>query len=377
MSQGETSDAPNPMPRGLLILLGLAAATVTVAGMKAAAGIIGPAFLALVLMITVYPIRTWLRVKGAPGWLCSLLTILTVYVILGVMLLALVVSLGRLAVLATTYGPQLDGLSQSVGSWLEARGVGATQVDAMVSGLDTGRLFSLTTSLFSGILGIMSNLVFVVTLTLFLGFDAARFPVLLADGRLERPAVVDALVSFSAGTRTYFGVSAAFGLAVAAIDTVFLSLMGVPGALVWGVLAFVTNFIPNIGFVIGVVPPAAMAFLDGGTETMIVVIVVYCATNFVIQSIIQPMFVGDALGISTTLTFLSLVFWAFVLGPLGAVLAIPLTLLVKALLVDVDPRSRWLVPLLSGQPSEPDVESATDVRTVVARRRALRTGPGH
>ena len=107
------------------------------------------------------------------------------------------------------------------------------------------------------------------------------------------------------------------------------------------------------------------------------VIVVYCATNFVIQSIIQPMFVGDALGISTTLTFLSLVFWAFVLGPLGAVLAIPLTLLVKALLVDVDPRSRWLVPLLSGQPSEPDVESATDVRTVVTRRRALRARPGH
>ena len=88
---------------------------------------------------------------------------------------------------------------------------------------------------------------------------------------------------------------------------------------------------------------------------MFAVIAVYCVLNFIIQSVIQPRFVGDAVGLSTTLTFLSLVVWAWVLGPLGALLAVPLTLLVKALLVDADPRSRWLVPLLSNTKA-PDPE---------------------
>jgi hypothetical protein len=81
---------------------------------------------------------------------------------------------------------------------------------------------------------------------------------------------------------------------------------------------------------------------------MLWVIVAYSVVNFVIQSIIQPKVVGDAVGLSTTLTFLSLVFWAWILGPLGAVLAIPLSLLVKALLLDVDPSTRWLGGLISG-----------------------------
>ena len=83
---------------------------------------------------------------------------------------------------------------------------------------------------------------------------------------------------------------------------------------------------------------------------MLAVIVLYSVINFVIQSIIQPKFQADALGLTTTLTFLALVFWAWVLGPLGAILALPLTLLLKALFVDVDPRARWLAPLLSGVP---------------------------
>jgi predicted PurR-regulated permease PerM len=85
---------------------------------------------------------------------------------------------------------------------------------------------------------------------------------------------------------------------------------------------------------------------------MVAVIVAYCVINFILQSVIQPKFVGDAVGLSTSITFLSLVFWAFVLGPLGALLAVPLTLLVKAVLVDADPRNAWLAPLLSSKPVE-------------------------
>ncbi len=147
------------------------------------------------------------------------------------------------------------------------------------------------------------------------------------------------------------GVSAGFGFIVAVIDGVALWIMDVPGAFVWAVLAFVTNFIPNIGFVIGVIPPAFIALLDSGPGLMVAVIVVYSVVNFLIQSVIQPRVVGDAVGLSPTLTFLSLVFWTWVVGPLGALLAVPLSLLTKALLVEADPRARWALPLISGKPA--------------------------
>ena len=159
------------------------------------------------------------------------------------------------------------------------------------------------------------------------------------------------------------GVSASFGLVVAVIDGVALYLLDVPGAFVWAVLAFVTNFIPNIGFIIGVIPPALIALLDSGPGLMVTVIVVYSVINFVIQSIIQPRVVGDSVGLSPTLTFLSLVFWTWVIGPVGALLAVPFSLLTKALLVEADPRGRWALPLISGKPeTEPPPEPEQPAR---------------
>ena len=160
------------------------------------------------------------------------------------------------------------------------------------------------------------------------------------------------------GIRRYWLVTTVFGLIVALLDGVVLLILGVSLPLVWIVLAFITNYIPNVGFVIGVVPPALLGLLSGGPRLMITVIVVYSVINFVIQSVIQPKYVGDAVDLSLTLTFLSLVFWAWVIGPLGALLAIPLTLMVKALLVDIDPASRWVGSLLSSgaPPDEPAAE---------------------
>jgi AI-2 transport protein TqsA len=348
----EVTERRPVLPRGLLILLGFAAATITVGGLKAIGGLLGPAFLAIVLMITVFPIRGWLVRHRIPGWLATALTILAVYGVLIAMIVALVVSIGRLAALVPTYTPQINDAVDHIARWLSDMGVKREQVNAVKDSLDFGKIFGYATSLLKGILGVLSNAFFIATLVLFIGFDIARFPAHLLSAREHRPAVVDALISFAAGTRKYFAVSAGFGLVVAVIDYVALVIMGVPAALVWGVLSFVTNFIPNIGFVIGLVPPAALALLEGGPKLMIAVIIVYCVANVLIQSVIQPKIVGDALGLSATLTFLSLVFWAWVLGPLGALLAIPMTLLAKALLVDVDPQARWVIPLLSGNPVE-------------------------
>jgi AI-2 transport protein TqsA len=159
-----------------------------------------------------------------------------------------------------------------------------------------------------------------------------------------------ALADFASGTRKYLVVTTVFGLIVAVLDTVALWIIGVPLAVTWGLLSFITNYIPNIGFVLGLIPPALLGLLQGGWGMAAAVIVVYCLLNVIVQSVIQPRFVGDSVGLSVTVTFVALFFWAWLIGGIGAILAIPLTLLGKALLVDVDPGAGWADAFLRDRP---------------------------
>jgi predicted PurR-regulated permease PerM len=283
---------------------------------------------------------------------------LTVYAFLLAFALALVVATAEFATLLPTYKDELASTVKDVTGWLKSFGVDEAQIKTIASSFDVGRLADLVTDVLTGLLGVLSNLFFIVTLLLFLAVDGAWFPRRLGDTPTERGPLVSALVKFSNGTRSYLVVSTVFGLIVAVIDTGVLWVMGIPAPLLWGLLAFITNYIPNIGFIIGLVPVAVLGLLEGGVGLMLGVIAVYCLVNVVIQSVIQPKVVGDAVGLSATLTFLSLVFWAWVLGPLGALLAIPLSLLVKALLVDIDPSTRWLNPLIGDSTSVPGAEPA-------------------
>jgi AI-2 transport protein TqsA len=356
-----TTTASDPerraLPRGLVILLSLAAVTIVVAGMRGASSLIGPALLALVLTIAAHPLRRWLD-RAMPSWLASLVCILVVYVLVVGLAFSVVVSTARFASLLGDYEDEFNKWVTDFADKLHDWGVSASQLHALTSSLDLAKLAEFLTSILSGALGVVSNLVFILTLVLFMTVDASQFPRILRNARGTRPDLVAALDSYAASTRSYLIVSTAFGLIVAVIDTVALAILDVPAPLVWGLLAFLTNYIPNIGFIVGLVPPAILALLDGGLGKMIWVIVVYSLINVVIQSVIQPKVVGDTVGLSTTLTFLSLVFWSWVLGPLGAILAIPLSLLVKAVLVDADPGSRWLDPLVANNDHGPAAEAA-------------------
>jgi len=150
-----------------------------------------------------------------------------------------------------------------------------------------------------------------------------------------------------------------FGLIVAALDAGALWLIGIPLPILWGLLSFITNYIPNIGFILGLIPPALLGLLEGGPGTLLLVIVVYGVLNFDVQTVIQPKFVGETADISVTVTMLALVFWGWVLGPLGALLAIPLTLLTKAVFVDIDPATRWIDALITSKVVDPDEQPAS------------------
>nr|WP_296772442.1 AI-2E family transporter [Rhodococcus sp. (in: high G+C Gram-positive bacteria)] len=345
------------LPRGVIVLVGLAALVVCVAGTRAFASVVGPTFLALMLTVAVHPFPEWLRRKGVPGWLATIAAIVAVYSILLSLVFALVLSTARLATLLPTYADDFDDLVVHLQNMLADNGIGPDQIQGLLSDLDAGTVFGLIDGLLEGVLGVLSNLVFVLVLLLFMAVDGSSYSARMTALVRSRADIAGALTSFSSGTRTYLVVSTVFGLIVAVIDTGALWAMGIPLPILWGLLSFITNYIPNIGFVVGLVPPALLALLEGGPTLMIAVIAVYSIVNVVIQSIIQPKFVGDAVGLSVTLTFLSLVFWSWVLGPLGAILAIPLTLMAKAFLVDIDPATRWADVLLSGgAPTTPDAD---------------------
>jgi len=315
--------------------------------------IVGPVFLALVLTIAVSPLRRLLVRRGAKGWFATLVALVTVIVFLLGLAAALAFSVAQLATLLPDYQDKVGELVGDARGWLADRGIGAQQLEAAVQTLDLGRLFDLLQGWLTGLLGIFSDLTFIVVVLFFMGLDAAGFSQRLREAAPVRPELVAALTDFARGTTRYLVVSTAFGLIVAAVDVAVLYLLDIPLPWLWGLLAFITNYIPNVGFVIGVIPPALLGLLDGGWSTMLWVIAAYSVINFIIQSIIQPKVVGDAVGLSTTLTFLSLVFWAWVIGPLGAVLAIPLSLLVKALLLDAEPSAQWITALISGAPNTP------------------------
>ena len=366
---------PDTLPRGLLILLGLAAATVAVAGMRAVSGILAPTVLALVLAIAADPLRSAVSRRGAPRWVGTLLVLAVVYVGLLALCASLLLAGARFATLVPQYQDELSELVNGLQPRLESLGIGSEQTDAILDSIDLSRVAGFVTALLSAVLSLASSLAFVLALVLFMCLDADAFRRHLGRVRSARTGFVTALESFATGTRSYLLVSTAFGLVVAVLDTALLYAVGVPGALLWGLLAFVTNYIPNIGFVLGLVPPALLALLEGGPDLMLVVIVLYSSINVLIQSVIQPKLVGDAVGISASVTFLSLVVWSWIMGPLGAVLAVPLTLLVKALLVDVDvdPGTRWVSGLI-GAPL--DDEEQPEVAGEADGGRHLAAGPG-
>jgi len=343
--------------RTITLLVGAAALVIIIAGLKSTSHIVGPLMLALALTIVFHPLRLRLE-RRLPVWAASIVVLIAAYLLILGLTLALLVAVGRLAVLIPSYASESTDFAAGISDWLSSLGVGAAQAEAMVEGFDIGKIVDVATSVLSSSLSVLSNLFFIVTLLLFLAFDAAHVSRLAEGAREHHQNLVDALGSFARGTRTYLGVSAIFGLIVAVIDTGLLWALGVPGAFVWGVLAFVTNFIPNIGFVIGIVPPALIGLLEGGPGLMLAVIILYSLVNVVIQSVIQPRYVGSAVGLSTTLTFMSLVFWTWVLGPLGALLAVPMSLFFKAILVQADPDARWLDPLISGDPEDTPVVQA-------------------
>lgn len=363
-----SSPAPAGEPgrsQGETIAFTVAALAVCCAGMYYARGLIGPVFLALTLVITVRPLITWATRHRIPRPVSALAAIVIIYTFVVGLFAFLGIAVMQLIDTLPGYSDRFADIWTQLQDRLTRLGMSQADLVAQASkAVDTSKVVSFAQALLEQISGIGSMLMVMGLAVIFLMFDMARIERRTRALVVLKPGLASALAGFAESVRSYWLVSTVFGLIVAVLDTMALWWLDVPMAITWGVVAFITNYIPNIGFVIGVMPPALLAVVDSGPWTALWVIVIYSLLNFVIQSIIQPKFTGDAVGLNTTVTFVSLLFWSQVIGALGAILAVPLTLFAKAILIDTDRRAAWVGLFLSAGDNPPDPVEQVDLDDV-------------
>lgn len=322
--------------------------------LKDLGGVIAPVLLAVNLLIASYPVYTGLTRHKVPSPVAAVATGLVVLLIFLASLGAIVWSGTAMVQSLTAYGPQFTSLYTQFINWLAQMGFDQTALLNQLKSISPTSVIGVIGNVVSEISGGTGLILVVLIAMVFMVMDLPTVGRRFAITDRLHPDFTDALDELALGIRRYWLVTTLFGIIVALIDGVVLIVIGVPLPLVWVILSFITNYIPNVGFVIGLLPPALLAVFEKGPWAGVAVVVAYSVINFVIQSIIQPKFTGDAVGISPTVSFLSLLIWTAVFGGLGALLALPLTLTVKTLLIDNDPKARWVGVFLTSNPDSVD-----------------------
>jgi len=347
------------------IVIGVAATLASLVMLHQFASFIGPLFLALNLMITAHPLHTWLVRRGTPSWLSATVVSLTVFAVLLAMIVGAIWAVNEMIGILPHYTDEFRQLYHQAEDLAIRLGLDSAALGRVLSSIDPNRFIGAATSLVSGASGFLSMLGVVVAAIVFMAMDTPQIAGRMRHIAYDRSRIARAMTQFATGVRRYWLVTTIFGLIVAVLDGFSLALLGVPLTLVWALFSFLTNYIPNIGFVIGLIPPALVALFAKGWQTALLVIIIYSVLNFVVQSIIQPRVAGESVGVTPTVSFVSLLLWTAVIGSLGSLLALPLTLLVKALVIDADPRARWINALIAADPGdaeEPEPDRADRTR---------------
>ncbi|WP_259358868.1 AI-2E family transporter [Brevibacterium sediminis] len=339
-----------PPARALMIAVTLAGLAYALMFFRGLQDIVAPVFLALNFYIVVYPVQRLLTRIKVPRAIGACISVVLVLCMIFAFFGLTAWSVAELVILIPSYSNELVATYQSTLALLSDIGVTSSVIQQQLSAFDVRSVLDAVYPLLTNLSSVAGLLTTVIMAVFFVAMDSMGIDKRMAMLLDVKPSLSASIGDFASGVRRYWVVATVFGLIVAFLDVIALAIIDVPLIWVWGVLAFLTNYIPNIGFVIGLVPPALLALVDSGWQSALWVVIAYSVLNFVIQAIIQPKFTGESVGVTPLISFLSLLFWVWILGWLGALLALPATLLIKALLVDADPRARWVNILLASDP---------------------------
>lgn len=346
------------------LLLMCASAVAVLAGMRAAAPVIGPVLIALLMTIAWSPGSLWLRRRGLHPTIAALTGILIGILIIALLVLLVWSSALQLQDKLPEYQSRVAVLRDSVNELLSRLPFDTSRI-LSTDALQPGAIVSRALQLVGSITSTAGSFSLLVLIMAFMMIEAVRYPRKLFDATSTIPGASDDddgamdLTRFVRSMRSYIVINTAFGLAAAVLNTMLLWAVGVDFAILWGVMSFLLSFLPNIGFVLALLPPTLLALLQLGLWRAVIVAIGFIAINTVADNVLKPRFVGESLDLSAVVVVMSLVFWGWLLGPVGALLAVPLSLAVKYLFESYD-EVRWLAHLMSDRGT---AESSPDETT--------------
>lgn len=333
------------MTVGLRILLTLASFTIVSAGIHSAKEILTPLLLAAFLATICAPTLGWLirRLGSRP------LALLIVILGMAVVCAAVAAMIGRpihdLHQNLDDYKQPLQQKVNALAAQLTSMGIDIPD-DIQDTSLNTDEAVEHLRKLLGGLIGLFGKGMFVLFYFVFILLEASGFPDKLAAMPGDTAERKKRLNKVLVETRQYVAIKTVTSLATGVAIGLSLLLLEIPHAPLWGLLAFLFNYIPNIGSIIAAAPPIVLAFITGDGSTVIWVMIVFVSVNLIVGNFIEPRMMGQGLGLSTLVILLSLVFWGFVLGPVGMLLSVPLTMVAKIALSASDD-THWLAILLS------------------------------
>ena len=325
-------------------LVGFAAFIIIIAGLKAASQIVIPFMLSVFIAIICAPMMSSLRQRRVPTWLAIILVVMLI-----------LVGIGSLAVLV---GASLDNFSSQLPSYKTRFAEETSRLIQLINGLglqisydqvkgyiDPSALMQMVANALRGLGSALTNLILVVMIVIFILFEAVELPKKFSIALNDASQSLQKFESFIQSVNRYLVIKTLVSVLTGVLITLWLWLLGVDFPILWGVCAFLLNFVPNIGSIIAAVPAVLLAFVQLGSLSAGLTAAGFLAVNLIIGNVIEPRYMGKGLGLSTLVVFLSLLLWGWVFGPVGMLLSIPLTIIMK-LAFEAHPKMHWLAIMI-------------------------------
>lgn len=348
----------------LRFVIGVAALGLALFFVSQAAGLIVPVMLAWIVVLSASPLLYWLQKKKVPGWLAFVATFLAILAVGGFLVVTLIIAVDQLAELLPTYADELQGIEQSVEEFLEGLGLDQAVAAGTARLIDPGKVLEIYASLIAGAVEALSSILLIFMAIIFMLIEAFNMPGKVAAELKAGNDYVRRLADFNVDIRRYVSITTWVGLLTGTLDTIFFMIMGVPLPLLWGILAFLLSYIPVIGFWLAAIPPTILAFLESGPLAALVVFVVIILINGMADEVLKPKFMGEGLDLAPIMVIFSVTIWTAVLGPLGAILGVPITMIIKELVLEADEQNSWIARLMGKGDREPPSDQAGEDQSV-------------
>jgi predicted PurR-regulated permease PerM len=318
---------------------------ILVAGMRAGHAILVPLLLSMFLAIICAGPMMWLESKKVPSGLALLIVILVVLGI-GVAIGAMIgTSVDDFSQALPRYEVRLHQELGTFLGWLQNSGMTISMPD-LLTHVNPGAAMQLGAKMLSGLGGIFTNSFLILMTVIFLLMEASTFrrKLQLIWGHDQQS--VGSFSQFAYDVQHLLAIKTAVSIGTGLVIGIWVAVLGVDFPVLWGLLAFLLNYIPNLGSIIAGAPAVLLAFIQFGVGRALLVAAGYVVVNVVFGNVVEPKLVGQRLGISTLTVFLSLVFWGWVWGPVGMILSVPLTMVVKIALESRE-ETRWIALLFA------------------------------